>query len=169
MKLGPRRLWLEYHQLMPQHRNFQGEILPESAEPQRVRQNYPVNGPRDFLTLLRNPRQLQDTFNMVEKIKADSRVQKFLHWFYRQQEGTFFRNRRNRNRIGQPFRRRRPLLVRCMETVLLSNLDALQLGLISQKELSISKSHGCPVLVSASNSGSHVVFWSGCRFREQLC
>jgi hypothetical protein len=39
-----------------------------------------------------------------------------------------------------------------METLLPSNFDALQLALISDKELSVSKSHGRPILVSSSNS-----------------
>jgi len=40
----------------------------------------------------------------------------------------------------------------------LSNFDALHEGLVPRKELSISKSHGCPVLVSGSNPGSNVIF-----------
>ena len=44
------------------------------------------------------------TFNTVEKIQTDPRFQKFLRWLYKQQEGTFFRTRRNRKRTSQPYR-----------------------------------------------------------------
>jgi len=55
--LGPGRLPLEHHQLMPQRQNFQGEIVPRAAERQRVGQNDPENSQHDLLTLLANPRQ----------------------------------------------------------------------------------------------------------------
>jgi len=48
--------------------------------------------------------ELRDMFNTVEKIQNDLRFQKFLRWLYRQQEGTFFRTWRNRNRTDQPYR-----------------------------------------------------------------
>jgi hypothetical protein len=45
-----------------------------------------------------------NAFNTVEKIQSDPRFQKFLRWLYKQQEGTFFRTRRNRKRTSQPYR-----------------------------------------------------------------
>jgi 5-methylcytosine-specific restriction enzyme A len=48
--------------------------------------------------------ELRDEFNTVEKIRSDARFQKFLRWLYKQQEGAFFRARRNRNRTSQPYR-----------------------------------------------------------------
>ena len=47
--------------------------------------------------------ELRDEFNTVEKIRSDPRFRKFLRWLYKQQEGTFFRTRRNRNRRPQKY------------------------------------------------------------------
>ncbi len=58
----------------------------------------------DFIHKTWTHNELRDEFNTVEKIQADPRFQKFLRWLYRQQKGTFFRTRRNRNRTNQPYR-----------------------------------------------------------------
>ena len=58
----------------------------------------------DFIHKTWTHDELRDTFNTVEKIQADPLFQTFLRWLCRQQEGTFFRTRRNRNRSGQPYR-----------------------------------------------------------------
>jgi 5-methylcytosine-specific restriction enzyme A len=58
----------------------------------------------DFIHKTWTHNELRDEYNTVEKIQSDPRFQKFLRWLYRQQEGAFFRTRRNRNRTGQPYR-----------------------------------------------------------------
>ena len=58
----------------------------------------------DFIHKTWTHNELRDTFNTVKKIQSDPRFQKFLRWLYKQQEGTFFRTRRNRKRTSQPYR-----------------------------------------------------------------
>ncbi len=58
----------------------------------------------DFIHKTWTHNELRDEFNTVEKIRSDPRFQKFLRWLYKQQEGTFFRTRRNRSRPSQPYR-----------------------------------------------------------------
>ena len=58
----------------------------------------------DFIHKTWTHNELRDDFNTVEKIQSDPRFQKFLRWLYKQQEGTFFRTRRNRGRTDQPYR-----------------------------------------------------------------
>ena len=58
----------------------------------------------DFIHKTWTHNELRDEFNTVEKIRSDPRFRKFLRWLYKQQEGAFFRTRRNRNRTSQPYR-----------------------------------------------------------------
>ena len=58
----------------------------------------------DFIHKTWTHNELRDEFKTVEKIQNDPRFQKFLRWLYKQQEGTFFRTRRNRSRTDQPYR-----------------------------------------------------------------
>jgi hypothetical protein len=58
----------------------------------------------DFIHKTWTHNELRDTFNTVQKIRSDPRFRKFLRWLYKQQEGAFFRTRRNRNRTSQPYR-----------------------------------------------------------------
>ena len=58
----------------------------------------------DFIHKTWTHNELREEFNTVEKIQTDARFQKFLRWLYRQQEGTFFRTRRNRKRTSHPYR-----------------------------------------------------------------
>ena len=58
----------------------------------------------DFIHKTRTHNELRDTFNTVEKVQTDPRFQKFLRWLYKQQNGAFFRTRRNRSRTSQPYR-----------------------------------------------------------------
>ena len=58
----------------------------------------------DFIHKTWTHNELRDAFNTVEKIQTDPRLQKFLCWIYKQQEGAFFRTRRNRNRTSPPYR-----------------------------------------------------------------
>jgi hypothetical protein len=70
-------------------RLISGVALDECLDPERYRARVPFLNP---------------TFNTVEKIRSDPRFRKFLRWLYNQQEGAFFRTRRNRNRTSQPYR-----------------------------------------------------------------
>ena len=58
----------------------------------------------DFIHKTWTHNELRDTFNTVQKIRSDPRFRKFLRWLYKQQEGAFFRTRRNRDRTSQPYR-----------------------------------------------------------------
>ena len=58
----------------------------------------------DFIHKTWTHNELRDEFNTVEKIRSDPRFRKFLRWLYKQQEGAFFRTRRNRSRSSQPYR-----------------------------------------------------------------
>ena len=58
----------------------------------------------DFIHKTWTHNELRDAFNTVEKIQSDPRFQKFLRWLYKQQNGAFFRTRRNRSRTSQPYR-----------------------------------------------------------------
>jgi len=58
----------------------------------------------DFIHKTWSHKELRDSFNKVEKMQADPRLQKFLRWLYKQQRETFFGTRRNRSRTRQPYR-----------------------------------------------------------------
>ena len=58
----------------------------------------------DFIHKTWSHNELRDTFNTVEKIKADARFQKFLRWLYKQQESAVFHTRRNRARPRSRYR-----------------------------------------------------------------
>ena len=68
---------MEYHQLMPQRQNFQGEIVPRSAEQQWVGHNDPEDGQHVFLTLLANPRQ--SIISSADGISATHRARAKAH------------------------------------------------------------------------------------------
>jgi hypothetical protein len=52
----------------------------------------------DFIHQTWSHNELRDEFNTVEKIHADARFRKFLHWLHKQQGTAFFRSDRNRKR-----------------------------------------------------------------------
>ena len=58
----------------------------------------------DFIHKTWTHNELRDTFNTVEKILTDERFQKFLRWLYKQQSGTVFKTRRNRQRSDKYYR-----------------------------------------------------------------
>ena len=58
----------------------------------------------DFIHKTWSHNELRDDFNTVEKVVADPRFQKFLRWLGRQQDGAFFRSRRNQNRARGRYR-----------------------------------------------------------------
>lgn len=58
----------------------------------------------DFIHKTWNHNELRDTFNTVEKIRADERIQRFLRWLYKQHESAFFRTRRNRTRTRHRYK-----------------------------------------------------------------
>jgi len=58
----------------------------------------------DFIHKTWTHNELRDTFNTVQRIKADPRFQRFLRWLYKQQENAFFRTRRNRSRTRERYR-----------------------------------------------------------------
>jgi hypothetical protein len=57
----------------------------------------------DFIHKTWSHNELRDTFNTVEKIRADERFQKFLKWLYKQQHTAAFRTRRNRGRTPRKY------------------------------------------------------------------